>query len=374
MNPLWFHVLSTFLLCTSAKQVSRLFDKSVWDEVDKSPLKAQLQPSNSSYAIQAIITNQGSQGTYYSLSADALKANLQLYNSKGKPVAKVYPSVGDGRNPASSFQMLLPGEFVTRELEIMIEYELSPSEQYYIQVGGFMPFYHEGQNPSRAQSQSHIFEANIHSFTAPGIQLPPKKYTQSREISMAPNYLYRTCSDPEMNSKLTQAIPYALEQAKRSIAYIQTGQNREIMFSFFKSDDEDTRKEVVDRLRAIVRALESSGGPQRIGCSEPNGPDARKHEKCVEAGAIAMTDPPSGAVSICPGAKRYNVEFRQCGDSNWGGTLIHELTHSVAIFSDPTEDITYSLQGCKSLSTERALMNANNYKYLADSVFQGRSC
>ena len=146
------------------------------------------------------------------------------------------------------------------------------------------------------------------------------------------------------------------------------------MQNFFKADDKATKKIIIDRLTAIVKALETENSRQRIGCSEATGPDKRNHQLCVAAGAMAMTDPATGKVSFCPLAKRYPVEFKSCGDSNWGGVLLHELTHSPVVFKPTTQDITYSLSGCKGLSKSRALLNANNYKFLADSVLRGKSC
>jgi hypothetical protein len=92
------------------------------------------------------------------------------------------------------------------------------------------------------------------------------------------------------------------------------------------------------------------------------------------SGAVAMTDAASGKVTICSASKRYPVEFKRCGDSNWGGNLVHELTHSQVIYKPNTVDVTYELRGCKGLTTQRALQNAANFNFLADSVMQGKSC
>jgi deuterolysin len=377
MGPFQFYVLlGTMVFPASAIHISRLFDESVWSEVDKSPLQVQLLPSkNSSNAVEVIITNRGSKETYYLLSTEELMTKLQLYDSNDEPVAKVLPHHSDGQITTSPlpYQKLKSGASMARELDFVTKYDLSSGEQYYIQFGGFIPFYHEGQQPSIANSQSQIFEADVLPFTAP-TQLPLKRYKHSSKTSMAQHILISNCLDLEMNAKLIRAIPHALEQAKKSLIYVKTGANRDTMRNFFKADDEATRKVISDRLIAIIKTLETRIGPGRVGCSDATGAGKRDHQICVKAGAVAMTDPQSGKMSICPASKRYAVEFKHCGDSNWGGNLIHEMTHSVTVFKPITQDITYTLQGCKSLSTARALQNANNFNFLADSAMQGKSC
>jgi hypothetical protein len=377
MHPFRLYgLLSTINLFVSAKQISRLFDDSVWSEVDKSPLRAQLVPSKIlPNVVEAIITNRGAKGTYYPLNTEEFMTKLQVYNSNDEPVTRISPHLPKSQLATypNQYNLVKPGASLVRELDIGTKYELDPGEQYYVQVGGFMPFYHEDQQPSAANTQSQIFEADVLPYTA-RTQVPPRKYTSSSEVSVASDVLIGNCSDSEMNTKLLQTIPHALVQAKKSLAYVQTGANRDIMQNFFKADDEATRKVIADRFAAIIKVLETKTGPGRVGCSEPTGADKRNHQLCVAAGAVAMTDPQSGKVSFCPASKRYPVEFKRCGDSNWGGTLIHEMTHSVVVFKPVTQDITYALQGCKALSTARALLNANSFNFLADSVMQGKSC
>jgi deuterolysin len=298
-----------------------------------------------------------------------------MYNETDQPAVKAVPQGPGGFVDAapSEFQMIEAGESVVRKLEIMPEFELAAGEKYYLQLGGFMPFYHANQKPSVADSQSQIFEADILPFTAP-LELPPTSYRRIAEAATVPNVLVTTCSDAEMNAKLVKTIPHGLEQAKKTLAFIKTGNSRDTLTNFFKSNDEATKKVISDRFSAIIKTLEGTTGPGKVGCSEATGPDKRNHQLCVQAGAVAMTDPTSGKVSFCPASKRYPVEFKRCGDSKWGGTLIHELTHSGVVFKPTTQDITYALQGCKALSTARALNNANSFNFLADSAMQGKSC
>lgn len=370
MFCLHLQLLTSLIASVNTHHVSRLFHEGLWSEMEQSPLKVELQSLGfDANGVQVIFTNRGAEATYLPLSNEDLTSYLQIYTANDEPAARTL-SAHAHEYHNTTYQLLQPGETIARELEVLTEYDLAPGETYYLQMGGFMPYYHANQDPSLATSQSQIFEAKILPFTAP-TTLPPKRYTNTPATT---NVLLEDCADAEMDAKLKRSIPHALLQAQKTLAYVRNGTDRKIMQNFFKSDSPETRKVVINRLNAIVKVLSSKNGAGKIVCSSPTGPEAAGHRGCVRAGAVAMTDPSSGKVSLCPASKNFPVEFKACGDSNWGGTLIHELTHSKAVFTPVTADITYALNGCKGLSRERALLNANNFNFLADSVMLGRSC
>jgi hypothetical protein len=72
-----------------------------------------------------------------------------------------------------------------------------------------------------------------------------------------------------------------------------------------------------------------------------------------------MTDPTLTEASLRPAVKWYPAEFRDCGDSIWSGTLIHELTQSKLVFQPVITDIIYASQRCKKVIGEKALLNEN---------------
>jgi hypothetical protein len=359
---------------SATPHISRLFHESVWDDVKNSPLQVQILPSKTPNNIDIIITNKAERGSYYPLSNRDLMSTLQIYNANDEPIPKVHPE--DQLSHArirfqSELKLVRPGESLTYELDVLSEYGLEAGETYYIQVGGELPYHHEGQEQTAAGSpQTHMFEAEILPFTAPSY-LPPRRWVQNATTAGAPDITITACSDSQMGQMLTQTVPHAMEQVKKSIAYVQSGANRDTMKNFFKADDANTRKVIIDRLTKMMTALESRTGPARVECLEKKD---QYYNYCVNIGAVAITNPTTGAVSICPASKRYPVKFRTCGDSNWGGTLVHELTHSNVVYKPVTTDITYTLAGCKGLSAARALTNANNFNFLADSVMQGKSC
>ncbi|TLD38141.1 hypothetical protein E2P81_ATG03816 [Venturia nashicola] len=363
----YIQLLTSLAASVQAHNVSRLFDEGLWSDIEQSPLRVELR--SAANGVQVTLTNTGTEAAYWPLSTEDLSSHLQIYTANDEPAARMTSAHAHEKHN-TTYQLLPPGASETRELEILTDYNLQPGEQYYLQMGGFMPYYLANQNPSLATSQSHIFEADIAPFTAP-THLPSKRYTDTPATA---GVATEACADPDMDAKLKKAIPQALLQAMKAIEYVETGKDRTTMQNFFKSDSAETRKVVSDRLKAIVEFLSSKTTTSKIVCSSVQNSGATNHRNCILAGAVAMTDPNSGKVSMCPAAKRYPVQFKACGDSNWGGTLIHELTHSRAVFTPVTTDITYALNGCKGLSRERALLNANNFNFLADSVMLGKSC
>jgi hypothetical protein len=261
-------LLGTLALAASAKQISRLFDQSVWSEVEASPFHVELVASQNSTNVQAIITNRASTPVYYPLSTEELVSKLQLYTEDDIPVemAAGTHTHSHAAHPPTEYQRLEVESSVTRNFDLAVHYELSPSVQYYVQVGGLIPFYREGQASEAAQSQSHMFEAAVLPFEAPSTL--PVRVSRVNQGFQSPNIVVATCSDKEMNEKMVKAVPHALLQIKKSIEYVKTGKDRTIMNNFFKSDSEQTKGTVLARFEAMAKALESTTGPGRLQCAE----------------------------------------------------------------------------------------------------------
>jgi len=187
-----------------------------------------------------------------------------------------------------------------------------------------------------------------------------------------------------MNDKLTRSIPLALTMAKRTIEFVKSADSKETMINFFKGNDAKTKNAVISRLNAVVKALETqtrnarlnpySNTVGKIQCAEPTASGGTDYNWCSRHKALAMTDPANGRVTFCPIAKPYPVEFVHCDDGGWPGTIIHELTHSRIVMKPNTVDTAYAANDCKALSAQKALLNANNFNFLAESAMQGMSC
>lgn len=67
-------------------------------------------------------------------------------------------------------------------------------------------------------------------------------------------------------------------------------------------------------------------------------------------------------IFICKRFFTLDVSF-----SGRAGSLIHEATHFPDVLG--TEDYTYNFAECHELAAEptKAMMNANNYKFIADN-------
>jgi len=363
-------LLSALVSSISVKQVQRLFDESVWDQVEASPIHVKLLPSRNPGNVRAIITNKGSKVAYYAINQ--LHTTMNLYNADDEPVQKTDPQLGGYFAEPEQYQRFRQGESTENEFEIVSKYEVNANEAYYVQVGGYLPFYLEGQHPDNAQTQSQIFEADILQFTAPS-NLPE---TRLRIIqnSMAPSIVFNNCSDADHSQKLSKSIPNAIAQAKKAITYVQTGKDRTIMQNFFKDDSADTRNVIVQRMQAIIKSLESKTGPGTLTCATANNAQAQNARPCSKQGVGAFTESQTGRIVFCPASKRFPGEFVRCNDNNMPGVLLHELTHSRVVFKPSTVDVAYPAAQCKTLSKAKALLNANSFNWLASSAWQGKSC
>jgi deuterolysin len=363
-------LLSALVSSLSVKQAQRLFDESVWDQVEASPLQVQLLPSQNPDKIRAIITNNGNKVAYYAINQ--LHTTMNLYNTNDEPIMKIDPHLGGYVAEPEQYQRFAPGESTENEFEIASKFEIDPKEAYYVQVGGFLPFYLEGQHPDTAQKQSQIFEADILQFTAPSNLLETR--LRIPQNLMAPSITWSNCSDAEHSQKLYQSIPRAIAQANKAITYVKTGKDRTIMQNFFKDDSSNTQNLIVARLEAIVKSLETKTGPGSLTCATSKNPQAQNARPCAKQGVGAFTENQTGRIVFCAASKRFPGEFIRCNDNNMPGVLLHELTHSRPVFKPNTVDVAYPAAQCKQLSTAKALLNANSFNWLASSAWQGKSC
>jgi hypothetical protein len=376
MAPICLFTLLFAVVATNAVQISRLFDQSAHDDVLASPFQVQLTQSEKYGNVRAIVTHNGTQPSLYPLDSNYFITKVQVYDSYDRPVDTLKPQIHSYYpDESTKFERMTEGTTMNLDIDILENFIVEPNEKYYVQVGGFIPYLVEGQSKQR-DFESAMFEADIFAFTTPADV--PIRYSRNVEVDSAPGIMFNSCSDAEMDAKLGKTIPIALNVAKKAISFVKSEAGRETLQNFFKSNDESTKKVIIDRFTALIKHLETKSGPIKLGCADSKPKDQvaqRDNQLCVQhQGALAFTETMTGKVVICALQNRFAVEFKRCGDNNWTGTLIHELTHARPVYSPNTIDVAYPLQQCKQLTTSRALQNANSYNWLIQSMLQGKSC
>jgi hypothetical protein len=69
----------------------------------------------------------------------------------------------------------------------------------------------------------------------------------------------------------------------------------------------------------------------------------------------------------------YPAEVKRCYYPNFPGAILHELSHSTAVYKPSTNDYATG-DGCKKLTEARGLNNADSYNMYAQSIYLGRVC
>jgi hypothetical protein len=359
-----------FVAIATSQKISNFFDESFQSQVEASPLHVELQTSEITGHIRAIVSNQGAKAAFFSTSGNPLstgaESKVRVYNENEENISFLGPEAHQ-RNPAGvDYQMLSAGESVVREIGVT-DYELNPGQQYFVQAAGYVPYYLEGQTSESALSQSAMFEANVLSFTAPETLSPKIKAV---ETPASPSIIFSGCKDKQVEALLEQMFALALNMTTRTIEYVNNGKDREAFKTWFKNDDAETRKAVLSRYLPIQKALSTKTGPITIQCAESDW----GVNYCKQRQALAYTEPQLGRASFCPASKYYPAECKRCNDGNHAGNLIHEMTHMSPIFSPPTVDHCQGSTPCKALSPAKMIMNANNYNMLAQSIYLGKPC
>jgi hypothetical protein len=227
-----------------------------------SPLQITLQRSGIEGNIRALITNRGSAAAYFStwqnpLSIDDLARKVDVTTAGANFTLFLNPEgfvPGDFRS--KSYELLIAGGSVIREIDIASNYDVQPGKEYYVQAGGSVPYYIEGKAET-------ILDATYESNTLPLVlQSMPV-----RQADMMSNYILGTCENAVLKKKIETSIPIALDMAKKASAAAASGTNSAAFVAYFKSDTPENRKKVSERFAAMAKHLSAPGeGPTRLTC------------------------------------------------------------------------------------------------------------
>ncbi|KAF2403168.1 zincin [Trichodelitschia bisporula] len=335
-------------------------------QIETSPLHIELQNSELTGHVRAVITNRGETALFSTwqnpLSTDQLARKLYV-TIGGDPVQFLNPE-GLPVGAPEEYESLPAGVSITREINIASHYELQPSEQYEVQAGGLVPFRLGDQRGDA------VYETNVLSFTAPD-EIPVRHVDgitveAASNAEAASNFIYGACEDQVLNAKVKRSIPIAAAMAKKASEETAAGKHKDAFVAYFKVDNEANRKKVADRYAAIYKTLTSETGPIKIAC----------RATCTGFYAIgaAWTEPTTGKTEFCPTIKQYPDDAKKCERMNLPGVIMHELSHSSLLYKPSTGDQAQGPQQCKALAEKSALNNADTYNLYGQSVFLDTVC
>jgi deuterolysin len=164
----------------------------------------------------------------------------------------------------------------------------------------------------------------------------------------------------DQNTSVVNANKECARMANAAAQEAESG-SEDTFNTFFKTTSESARKQVAEGFRKVAdECATTPGGTSTSSCTD------QKH--ICSGNLLAYTSwkeqdgNTEGQTYYCP---RYFNELpatgEQCEYQNQGSTTLHEMTHALL----STEDITYGLENCKSLSSSQALVNADSYTFYA---------
>lgn len=132
---------------------------------------------------------------------------------------------------------------------------------------------------------------------------------------------------------------------------------------YFGTTDSSVRQTVAARLQAVARAASTtSSGATQYYCNDAYG--------YCQSNVLAYTLPSLNVIANCDIYYTYLPALAsRCHAQDQATTSLHEFTHAPGVYSPGTKDLGYGYQAATSLSTQRALMNADSYALYANGMF-----
>jgi deuterolysin len=355
-------ILSTTLpfgLARSLK-IPNLYDSSV-RALASSPLHVELRQSQMPGNVQVIVSNRGFSTAFFStwrnpLSQDSQARRIDVLTAQEQPVEFLKAEgLVTSLDIPEEYEEIPAGSYVTRDINIVSNYEVQAGKEYLVQAGGFVPYRLEGD---QTWTNGAAYETNILPITVPDYVHVP--------VPVAGNYILQSCEDEILMQKLNISIALVVDVAKKVAEKTAAGKNKDAFVAYFKEDNAENRKKVAERYTAIYKTLTDSKGPTKIAC--------RAQCTGYYAKGAAWTGPTTGMTELCPAMKQYPAEMKRCNRMNWPGVLIHELSHSGVLYRPSTGDRAQGPQQCKALSAQQAIANADTFNLYAQSVYLDTVC
>ncbi|KAJ5494472.1 Peptidase M35 deuterolysin [Penicillium fimorum] len=140
-----------------------------------------------------------------------------------------------------------------------------------------------------------------------------------------------------------------------------------IFEEYFLTTDTASRQEVSARYKAIANeASNLSSGIMTYNC----GNDITQSD-CGGNGVLAYALSGNHKVVNCPEWYKIVPAIDDCGGTDQGLAMLHELSHIADVYSPPTQDFTYKYNNIVKLPKEQAILNADTYNLYAGAIDLG---
>ncbi|KEQ87884.1 hypothetical protein M438DRAFT_403200, partial [Aureobasidium pullulans EXF-150] len=334
-------------------------------DLDKraSPLDVTLTPLGNT-KVKAAVTNNGdvSYNLFYkgTFLDEAPVDKLHVTSTAAKaPFTGILQRLATTQLTEESFKPLMAGQTIEVEVELAELYELSTSGAYSVLAAGSVPY---------AELNSTVLSGSALSFSSNTLSVDVDA-AEAAKVEFAVSKLEkRTAIQSDCTGTKLTAIRSALSNCNRlatAAATAATSGSASKFQEYFKTTSSTTRNTVAARLRAVASDCASTtGGKTRTYCTDIYGG--------CSSGVLAYTLPSNNYIAYCP------LFFSDlpgltgsCHAQDQATTVLHEETHAPGVYSPGTEDNGYGYSAATSLSSSRAVLNADSYALYANAIYSG---
>ncbi|KAF2432834.1 hypothetical protein EJ08DRAFT_116987 [Tothia fuscella] len=314
--------------------------------------------------LKATITNRGSKdlnlfnkGTF--LDSGAVE-KVSVSSSAGRvPFLGIRKRVKTSNLTESAFTHISAGQTLEVTLDVATVHDLSVGGTFTVSSFGAIPYAPHGS--TTLSNEALIFNSNELEVKVDGAQAAKIKRTIQPLDKRTK--LQSDCSGVE-GSNTRQALANCQQLATVAAGQASTGSASKFQ-EYFMTTAASVRGTVAARFRAVANECSSSSsGATTSYCTDVYG--------ACDGNTLAYTSPVDNIVVNCPIYFQYlPVLSRTCHDQDMTTTTLHEFTHAPAVFSPGTEDYAYGYSAARSLTSARAVLNADTYALYANAIYAG---
>ncbi|KAJ5816987.1 Peptidase M35 deuterolysin [Penicillium robsamsonii] len=182
-----------------------------------------------------------------------------------------------------------------------------------------------------------------------------------RETSRESGLKLESCTTSQQ-AAVEAAVQRAASLSKAAADAAING-NASIFEEYFRTTDTASRQEVAARFEAIANeASNLSSGKVTYNC----GNDITQSE-CGK-GVLAYAVSGNNKIVNCPDWYKIVPAIDNCGGTDQGLAMIHEISHIGDVYSPPTQDFAYKYNALVELPKEQAVLNADTYNLYAGAI------
>ncbi|OQE44777.1 hypothetical protein PENCOP_c002G03072 [Penicillium coprophilum] len=251
---------------------------------------------------------------------------------------------------SESLTSLAAGETFEDEFDIATTTDLSSGGPLTLQSKGLVPIVVDGAVTGYLPYRSNDLKIEVDGAKASRVQ---------KAIKPLDRRALQTCSSSSKKSALNTALANTVKLANAAATAALSGSSSKFQ-EYFKTTSTATRKVVAARLQAVAKEAGSVTATKYY-CSDTLG--------YCETNVLAYTLPSQNVIANCDlYYSALPALASSCHDQDQATTTLHELTHAPGVYSPGTDDNGYGYDAATSLSSAKAVLNADSYALYANAI------